>query len=654
MNSDSLSPSDPCIPGLRDSLPGAAYKRGDTIGGGNLNVRGVLGRGGFGVVYLVRLGSIDYALKTFRDELMADAQSRARFEREAQAWVDLENYPYLVRAELVIKVEHRLFIALEFIAPDEQGLNTLDGYLRHKPPDLAQSLHWAIQFCYGMEYAYSRGIRCHRDIKPANIMIDKDRRVKITDFGLAGVFGPAKSVTGVVSRVQDGRVGLSCVTKGGAGFGTPTHMPPEQFTDAASCDERSDIYSFGIVLYQMASGGRLPFLAPFPKDDSDVESARFWREMHRLHAKAPVPELGSPLSAMIRRCLEKGPRKRYRGFTELRCDLESAYGRLTGGVVRPPEVPPLTTREWNNKGVFLAVLARYDEARRCFDKALELDPRDARAWILKGRYSHSCDEKTRCFDRVLESDPRNADAWCAKGRGLWLFGRNEEAIDCYDKALEIVPLDVTTACAKGLCLRSLGRNEEAVDCYDRAVKTDPCCSEAWEGKGEALACLGRNEEAVRCFDKVIELAPDHTQVCYGKGLSLWHMGRRAEAVSCFEAALFEDLRMSSPLYSNPGRGIFSKPYDEVNRCFEQVLKSAPQDVVAWFGRGACLHFGREDKDAEAVRCYDAAIKLDPRYAKAWLGKSNSLFFLGRHDLEAARCCSMYRALSGDRSIWCLL
>lgn len=142
-----------------------------------------------------------HAMKTFRDEYLADAQARERFRREASVWVDLERHPYLVRAYFVEEVAGRLFIAMEYIAPDEHGINTLEGYLRQSPPDLAQSLRWAIQFCHGMQYAYSKGIRCHRDIKPANIMIGQDKTVRITDFGLAGALGTAKVASGIRLRV---------------------------------------------------------------------------------------------------------------------------------------------------------------------------------------------------------------------------------------------------------------------------------------------------------------------------------------------------------------------------------------------------------------------------------------------------------------------
>jgi len=154
-------------------LPRAPYRTGDVIGQ-RYEVRGIPGKGGFGVVYLVYCvdpygaGEV-YALKTFRDEFLADQKVRERFRQEAGIWVDLGRHPYLVRAHFVDEVAGRLYVATEYIAPNEEGLNSLAGYLQRRPPDLAQSLRWAIQVCHGMEHAYARGVRAHRDLKPANI-----------------------------------------------------------------------------------------------------------------------------------------------------------------------------------------------------------------------------------------------------------------------------------------------------------------------------------------------------------------------------------------------------------------------------------------------------------------------------------------------------
>ncbi len=298
--------------------PQIAFKRGDRIGD-DIEIHDVLGIGGFGVVYLAyhRQTRSAYALKTFRDEFLNDAKTREQFRKEARIWVDLEHHANLVRAYQVLEFQGRLFIALEYIAPNEDGLNSLDGYLQKAQPDLKQTLEWAIQFCDGMTHAYTKGIRCHRDIKPANIMVTQNKILKISDVGLAGVLVSSSKSQGLVVNVRSDKSGMSLLTVHGAA-GTPTHMPPEQFVDAALCDARSDIYGFGVVLYQMRNRGGLPFLARLPKDNSERETVRFWMEMRQLHEQAEIPTLNSRLQPIIRRCLEKDARSRYQTFEELR------------------------------------------------------------------------------------------------------------------------------------------------------------------------------------------------------------------------------------------------------------------------------------------------------------------------------------------------
>jgi serine/threonine protein kinase len=515
-----------------------SHKQRDFIGK-DFEVYDVLGVGGFGVVYLVYSHETKsvYALKTFRDEYLEDAQTRDRFRKEAKVWIDLDRHPYIVRAYLVGEISGRLFIGLEYIAKDEHGLNSLEGYLRDNPPDLAQSLRWGIQFCHGMEYAYSKGIRAHRDIKPANIMISQDKTIKISDFGLAGVIGTSKAMSGIKLGIQKGRVGLSCQTMEGTSFGTPTHMPPEQFTNAASCDERSDIYSFGIVLYQMATRGKLPFLATLPRDNSEEESKRFWAEMYLLHSKAPLPKVNSPLFPITQRCLEKESHRRYRSFKELCLDLEKLLKRETGEVLNPPELKELEAWEWSNKGFSLSSLGRFDEALTCCNKALEIAPQLTKTWSCKGdilRNLGRFDEALTCCNKALEIDPQYTKTWSCKGDILINLDRFDEAILCYDKALEIDPRDTIALNNKAVSLKSLDRFDEAILCCNKALEIYQSEAAAWSNKGDCLVGLGRFDEAIPCYNKVLEIDQSKPLTWFKKALVEKQIHRGQDAIHSFQ------------------------------------------------------------------------------------------------------------------------
>ncbi len=409
--------------GTHERLSGSVYKKGELIGQ-RYEVYDVLGIGGFGVVYLVYLHDTKsaYALKTLRDEYLKDPETRERFRKEAGVWVDLQRHPYIVRAYFVDEIDGRLYVAMEYVAPNEQGLNSLAHYLGRQPPNFVQSLRWAIQACYGMEYAYSRGIRCHRDIKPENILIGHGGVVKISDFGLAAVVGSSQITSGVKLDVLEDKIGFSVQTTAGRGFGTPTHMAPEQFMDASACDERSDIYSFGVVLYQMRTAGQPPFLAPLPRDSSEGEQVRFWQDMYMLHRQSPVPELRSRLFPVIQRCLSKVPNERYQSFRELRGDLQDHLWVEAGQVIGPPKLEELENCEWVGKGASLVALGHLDEAMRCFDRVLEVNSQDAIAWNDKGYAQHKMgryEEALACFEKALEFAPEEADFWVNKGNTLY-------------------------------------------------------------------------------------------------------------------------------------------------------------------------------------------------------------------------------------------
>jgi tetratricopeptide (TPR) repeat protein len=497
------------------------YQKGSFIGQ-KYEVQKELGRGGCGIVYLVYGHETNkvYALKTFKDKFLKDEKTREMFRREANVWIDLERHPYIVRAYFVDEVSGQLYIGMEYIAPDETGLNVLEDYLEKQPPDIAQSLRWAIQFCHGMEYAHSRGVSCHRDIKPANIMISIDKIVKITDFGLAGVVG---------SSVE------------GGGGGSPYWMPPEQFTSFSACDMRSDIYAFGVVLYQMANGGKLPFWVPAPrKEASREELVRFFNEMYRLHSQAQVPRFDSPLFPLVQRCLEKSPERRYQTFEKLRDDLERMLKLETGEVVKPLKLGELKVWDLINRGYSLYSLGRFAESIKCFDDALEIDSQRAETWNNKGAILSSLGlnaESMKCYDKALEIDPQDAKAWYNKAHELARLGRSSEAFQCYDRALKIKPQFVEAWYNKGCSLYSLGRFAESIECYDRALKINPEMAKAWNNKGNSLYSLGRLEEALECYNRALEVSPQLVNAWNGKGISLAGLGQSSESLKCFDRAL---------------------------------------------------------------------------------------------------------------------
>jgi eukaryotic-like serine/threonine-protein kinase len=591
------------------------FQKGDFIGQ-QYEVFDVLGKGGFGVVYLVYSHSTKsaYALKTFRDEYLEDIRTRERFRKEAQVWIDLDRHPYLVRAYLVDEFSGRLYIKMEYIAPDEQGLNTLDAYLRMQPPDLAQSLRWAIQFCYGMEHAYSKGIKAHRDIKPANIMISHDKTVKISDFGLAGIINTFDS--GLQCRDTSKALGSALMkTVVGSSIGTPEYMSPEQFADMTACNERSDIYSFGIVLYQTASKGKLPFSAENPQVR--------WSALRYLHEEALVPKLTSQLFPVVQRCLAKEPARRYQTFSELRKDLEFLLKRESGEIVKIPDLKELDALELLHKGNSLWTLGKNQDAIEYFDRALEINPRDENALHNKGSALDQLgkyQDAIECYNRALQLNPKDENAWNSKGNALYRLGKHQGAIECYDRALQLKPGDENALHNKGSALDQLGKHQDAIECYDRVLELNPKAYKTWYNKGATLGNLGRHQEKLECYDRALKINPVHAAAWANKGLLLSKLGRHQEAIACCSRALEIAPKMAEA-WRGKGNALYRLgKYREAVGCYDKTLEITPGDATAWNNKGMCLKMLGKSK--EAIVCFDQASKIDPNYAQARANKKS--------------------------------
>jgi tRNA A-37 threonylcarbamoyl transferase component Bud32 len=245
-----------------------------------------IGQGGMGVVYKARQKDLDriVALKILRPDIESDPSFAKRFVREAQALAKL-NHPAIVTVHDFGRIDGFYYFVMEYV--DGANLRELERSGKLAPQ---QALALVPQICEALQYAHDQGV-VHRDIKPENLLIDKQGRVKIADFGLAKMAGGVPDAAALTGAWQV--------------MGTPHYMAPEQMQRAHQVDHRADIYSLGVVIYEMLTG--------------ELPVGRFPLPSHKMHVDVRLDEV-------VLRALEHAPERRYQHASEVKTDVETICG----------------------------------------------------------------------------------------------------------------------------------------------------------------------------------------------------------------------------------------------------------------------------------------------------------------------------------------
>ncbi len=558
--------------------------------------------GGMGAIYKVTDEKLDrvWALK----ELLPDygtpeeqEEARKWFKREAKLLAGLDHANLPTVSDYFI-ANGRYYLIMTFVeGEDMEGILKKEGN-----PGLAEEkvVETAKEVLLVLEYLHSRNPPViYRDIKPANIMIHKDGRAMLIDFGIARA----------IQKNQSQKTAI----------GTPGYAPVEQCRGKA--EPRSDLYALAATMHHLLTG---------------VEPLPFRFEPVRKLNCTISPEL----EQFLIKALKDNVEERFSCAGEMLQALSFSKEKNSGTqekIEKKPDKSNYTGYDWQSEGNALCNSGKYKEALECYDKAAALVPQYGPVWNNKGIALYNLGkykEAISCYEKALEIDPEYTDALYNRGSALYDIGYYEEALKCYDRVIEIDPEFTRAWNSRGFVLEKQGLYRKAIASYDKAIELEPDYKSSWSNKGYSLHKLGNYEEALRCQNKAIEIDPDFTSAWNNKGFTLSTMENYREAIICYDRAIELDRDYDSA-WNNKGYALYNLGnYREALLCYDSALKINPRNGIAWNNKGLTLNSLGEY--AKGIVCFDNALDIMPDHAVTWHNKGCS--FLSLNSYKEALAC----------------
>jgi len=590
-----------------------------------------LGRGGMGEVYLAedeKLGR-KVAIKFLPPDVATDEHAKQRLLREARTAATLDHPNICAIYEIGQEAEYS-FIVLQYI----EG-QTLAAKLKSHLPDMPEALAIAEQVAEALKEAHTRGV-IHRDIKPENIMLTTRSQVKVLDFGLAKLINDPSETSGNTATM---------LSVPGMVLGTVPYMSPEQVR-GEELDARTDIFSFGIVFYELLSGRR-PFEA---KSTAELISAILMADPPPMTFSNPG-HLGSSAERLIRKCLEKNPALRYQSMADLIGDLqqirrEPETGHFAQTAIMTSAQQTAPAKRWLRGKKLEAVVAAVILAVAGATYLLSLRTPKAAARpaalsanpaaydnYVRGKVNVSSENREnneaaiQFFERAIAQDPNFAAAYAELARAYTIKARyfaatteqkklNEDAEVAVDKALAMDPNLAEGHFARGLLLWTPSKkfpHEQAVQAYKRAIELNPNFDEAHHQLGFVYLHIGLLDKAWSEIQKTLAIKPDNTMARYRLGVIHMCRGQYQEAFQFFN---------STPLEQNPALLGFYKPNalfrlgrtEEASALVDQVLKTYPKDQGGAVTSVKAMLLAKAGQQREAEATIQHAIDIGRGYA----------------------------------------
>jgi tetratricopeptide (TPR) repeat protein len=647
--------------------------------GGRYQILTQLGQGGFGRTFLAedlylpgRPKCVVKQLKPIATDPDTLQVARRLFDTEAQILYQLGTHPQIPQLFAYFEENQEFYLVQEYIEGESlaEELASHQTIAEENVIDLLSELLEILAFVHQQKVI-------HRDVNPYNIIRRKDDgKLFLIDFGAV------KQIT--TQMVYSPRTNYTIA------IGTPGYFPSEQAIGSPKFS--SDVYAVGIIGIQ-ALTGRAPQDIPTNSQTGEIN----WHSLIRVS-----PGLTQILNTMIRYDF----RQRYPSAIEALEAIEKLNISSNKTIVisrRKTSRPSRQDRSKNIKkwlvtgtlslgfigigaaffvGVnyFLASnnaialyrqgdtfynLKSYDRALQAYEKALEIRPEYAEAWIGKGnvqKISGNSKAALNSYEKAIQIQPRNWQAWVGRAQVLDKLGKSQEAIDTFKGAIQIdknakeawqglaqiqmrlkqypeaiysfnrlLKIEDNDAFAwyqKGWAWQNLRDYQEALKAYDKAVEIKPDLSSAWYQKGNVLMNLRKDEEAVQAYEKAVQFQPKLDIAWYSLGIALSRLGRNEEALNAYTQATQVRANNGEAWYQKGWTLHQLKRYDEAISAYETVIRLFPKNEQAWYNKGNVLYILKRYEDA--IAAYQQTVALKKNYYQAWNSLGNSLLQVKRY------------------------
>jgi len=608
-----------------------------------------IGRGGMASVFKAYQPALDryVAIKVLPAEHALAPGFSERFVREARAVAQL-NHPNILPVIDFGQEEGLSYIVMKYVAS-----GTLKDRLG-RPMDLTETTRIIEQIAAALDHAHGRGI-LHRDVKASNVLLDEGGWVQLADFGLA--------------KILAGDEGLTAT---GVGIGTPAYMSPEQ-GQGRPVDHRTDIYSLGVVLYEMVTG-RLPY-------DAETPMAIVFKH---IYEPMPLPRqvnraLPEEVERVIFRAMAKTPADRYHSAGEMARALQQAVAKpspiaevsATEGAVEgratqviPPSAEKVLTeapsvskgRPWllfagGAAAVLLMVVVLLAVGVIAFFALKGGKPGPtAVGGSLQSAATPTGElmatlpaEQTPTATREPTQPPtatsrpmptEDAQAYIKQGQASLKAGDAETAISHFSRAIELDAKSAEAYVGRGDAYSELAQFEQALPDYIKAIELDPGYARAYAGRCYAYFQLDDHDQAIADCTKAIELDPNDAIVYRNRGLNYFHLDDYDRAIGDFTQAIQLDPDYADAYYWRGHNYYWSGDYDRAIADYSKAIE-LKFDPLGWpYNARGRVYYALGDYD-RAIADHTQAIELGPDYSLFLYYRDRGDAYYGRDDYEQA-------------------